>query len=50
MFVAVVRNVELDGRARAVAVEHIGDAALSIDHQRDVDHPQVEFRHKWFSM
>ena len=43
MLVAVVGDVELDGSARAVAVEHVVDAAFDIDDQRDLDHHQVEF-------
>ena len=43
MLVAVVGDVELDGRPRAVAVEHVVHAAVDVDDQRDRDHHQVEF-------
>ena len=43
MLVAVVRDVELNGRTGAVAVEHVIDAAFDIDDERDLDHHQVEF-------
>ena len=43
MLVAVVRDVELDRGARSVAVEHVVDAALGVDDQRNLDHHQVEF-------
>ena len=34
---------KLDGRARAVAVEVIVDAALAVNDQRNLDHHQIEF-------
>src|SRR4029077_21093939 len=40
--VPVVRDVELNGCTRAVAVEHVIDAAFSVDDQRDLDHHQTE--------
>src|ERR1017187_6686968 len=40
--VAVVRNVELDGGAGAIAVEIIVHTAIDIDDQRDGDHHEVE--------
>ena len=43
MFVAVVGNVELDGSAGAVAIEHVVDAAFRVDDERDFDHHQAEF-------
>ena len=43
MQVAVIGNVELDGGAGAVAVEHVVDAAFDVDDERDFHHHQVEF-------
>ena len=43
MQVAIVRDMELDRRARAVAIEHVVDAALHIDDERHFDHHQIEF-------
>jgi hypothetical protein len=43
MLVVIVVDVELDGRARAVAVEHVVDAALDVDDERHLDHHQVQF-------
>ena len=43
MLVAVVRDVELDGSARTVAIEHVVNAALRVDDEGDLDHQQVEF-------
>lgn len=41
--VVVVRNVELDGGPRQVAVEEVVHAALRVHYQRDLDHHEVEF-------
>jgi hypothetical protein len=43
MFVAVIGNVKLDGRARSVTVEHVIDAALGVHNQWNLDHHQAEF-------
>ena len=43
VLVAIVGDVELDGSARAVAVEIVVDAALLVHDQRHGDHHQVEF-------
>jgi len=43
MFVAIVRNMELNGSARAVAIEHVVDAALRVDDERNLHHHQAEF-------
>ena len=43
MQVAIIRNVELHRRARAIAIQHIVDTALDIDDEGDFDHHQVEF-------
>jgi hypothetical protein len=43
MFVAIVRDVELDGSARAVAVEIVVHARLLVNDERDGDHHQVQF-------
>ena len=42
MQVAVVGNVELDGGARAIAVQHVVDTALGIDDERYLHHHQLE--------
>jgi hypothetical protein len=42
VFTAVVGDVELDRGAGAVAVEHVIDAAVGVDDQRDLDHVQPE--------
>ena len=42
MQVAVVRNVESDGCAGAVAIEQVVDAAIDIDDQWNLDHHEVE--------
>jgi hypothetical protein len=41
--VAIVRDMELNRRARAVAIKHVVDAALFIHDERHFDHHQVEF-------
>ena len=43
ILVSVVGDVDLDGRAGAVAVEHVVDATFGVDDQRDLDHDQAEF-------
>jgi len=43
MLVTIVRDVELDGRARPVAIEHVVDATFHVDDKRDLDHHQVQF-------
>ena len=40
--VVVVRDVELDRRARTVAVEHVVDARLGVDDERDLDPDEVQ--------
>ena len=42
MQVAIVRNVELDGGAGAVAIEHVVDATFDVDDERNLDHHQAE--------
>ena len=42
MHVAVVRDVERHRGARAVAIEHVIDAAVDVDNQRNLNHHQVE--------
>jgi hypothetical protein len=42
MFVAIVGDVELDWCARAVAVEHVVDAAVHIDDRGNFNHHQVQ--------
>ena len=42
VLVAIVGNVELDGRAGAVAIQQVVDAALGIDDERHGDHHEVE--------
>src|SRR5581483_10974638 len=39
----IIRDVELDGSARTVAIQHVVDAALDIDNQRDFHHEQIKF-------
>jgi hypothetical protein len=43
MFVPIVRDVEPDGRARSVTVQHIVDPALRIDDAGNLDHHEVQF-------
>lgn len=43
ILVPVVGDVELDGRTRAVTIEHVIDAAFDVDDQRSLDHHQAEF-------
>ena len=43
MQVAIIRNMELNRGARAVAIQHVVDAALHIHDERNFDHHQVEF-------
>jgi hypothetical protein len=43
VLVPIIRDVELDRRARAVPVEHVIDATLHIDDQRNLDHHEVQF-------
>jgi hypothetical protein len=38
VLVVVVVDVELDGRAGTVAVEHVVDAALDVHDERDLHH------------
>ena len=42
MDIVVVRDVELDGRARTVAVQHVVHAGLGIDHERHGHHHEVQ--------
>ena len=42
MAVVVVRDVEPDGRPRAVAVEHVVDARRDVDDERHLDHREVQ--------
>ena len=43
VLVAIIRDVELDRRARAVAVEIVIDARLLVDDEGHGDHHQVQF-------
>lgn len=43
VLVAIVRDMELDGRAGAVAVQHVVYAALDIHDERHFDHHQIQF-------
>ena len=43
VLVAIVRDVELDGRARAVAVEIVVDARLLVHDEGHRNHHQVQF-------
>ena len=42
VLIAIVGDVELDGRAGAVAIQQVVDAALGIHDQRHGDHHEVE--------
>src|SRR5665811_2160645 len=39
----IIRDVELDGCARSVSIEHVVDAALHVHDQWDLHHRQVQF-------
>ncbi len=43
MQVAIVRDMELNRRARPIAIEHVVDSAFDIHDQRHFHHHQVEF-------
>ena len=43
MQVAIIRDMELNRRARPVTIEHVVDTALYIHDERHFDHHQVEF-------
>jgi hypothetical protein len=50
MLIPIVRDVELDWRARPVPVEHVVDAALHIDDQRNLDHHEFNSLQRLSSM
>jgi hypothetical protein len=41
VFVVIINNVELDGGAGAFAVEHIVDAAVDVDDERNGGHDEI---------
>jgi hypothetical protein len=43
VLVVIVGDVELDGRARTVAIEHVVDAGFDIHNQGHGDHHKVQF-------